>query len=154
MYRRDSRLSSEIGPQYRRVVTLVRDRITSGEYPVGGQIPSTVALHEQTGLSVTVIRRAVQELQESGILEGHPGKGVFVRALPENADRERADLKSVAGQVADLAEHVKQYDDLRARVGRMEAILINLHARLGFPNPYGGERDGTEKAPRRGRAGR
>lgn len=147
-------MTSEIGPDYRQVMNLIRSKIESGDWPVGRQIPSTAELRKQTGLSLTVVRRAVRELQLWGILEGHPGKGVFVKTLPADADRERPDLKALSEEVAELAELVKENDDLRARVGRIEAILISWASRLGYENPYGGARDTTEKAPRRGRAGR
>lgn len=154
MHRGDWRLGSEIGPDYRKVMDEIRSRITSGEYPVGSQIPSTGDLRAATGLSITSVRRAVQQLEADGILKGHPGKGVFVLAVPEDADRDKADLKVLAGQVADLAELVKGYGDLRAKVNLMEAVLMNLCARQGIEYPRGGAHDNTEKAPRRKRAGR
>lgn len=132
---------------------LIRDRVTSGEWPVDAQIPSTPELRKLTGLSITSVRRAVEQLQKDGVLIGHPGKGVFVKALPEDADRERTDLATVSGQVASLGELVADYPDLRARVGRMEAIIVDLCLRLGYDNPYEAEHDNPGEAPRRRRAG-
>jgi DNA-binding FadR family transcriptional regulator len=154
MQRRDLRLASEIGPDYRQVVNLIRGKVTSGEWPVGRQIPSTPELMTLTGRSITSVRRAVQQLEADGIMEGHPGKGVFVRALPEDADRERADIEAVGQQLAELRQKVEGYDDLRARVGRLEAIVVNLASRSGLPNPLGGEHDGTERAAGRARGRR
>lgn len=160
-------MTSTIGPDYRRVIDLIRSKVTSGEWQVGQRIPSTLDLIALTGLSITSVRRGVQQLQADGILEGHPGKGVFVKALPEEADHERADAEALSEEFAGLRQEVRELAksadsaglsgrlaQLEARVGRIEAILINLHARLAFPNPYGGERDDTQKAARRGRAAR
>jgi DNA-binding FadR family transcriptional regulator len=144
MQRKDRRLASEIGPDYRQVMNLIRDGIMSGGWPVGSVIPSTPELMRLTGKSITPVRRAVQRLEADGVLEGHPGKGVFVRALPADADRERADLEAVGGELADL----------RARVGRLEAILMNLHVKLGIEYPHGGAHESEERPARRGRAGR
>lgn len=148
-------MTSTIGPDYRQVIDLIRSKITAGEWPVGKKIPSTPELIRLTDTSITPVRRGVQQLQADGVLEGHPGKGVFVRAMPEDADRERADLNELAGQVADLARRAEGYDDLRAKVNRIEAVVISLCARAGVEYPRGGARnDNAEKAPRRRQAGR
>lgn len=154
MQRRGRRLASEIGPDYRQVMNLIRDSIMSGGWAVGSAIPSTPELMKLTGKSITPVRRAVQRLEADGVLEGHPGKGVFVKALPEDADRERVDLEVVGGQLAELRQKVEEYNDLRARVGRLEAILMNLHVKLGIEYPHGGAHESTERPARRGRAGR
>jgi GntR family transcriptional regulator len=148
-------LTSTIGPDYRQVIDLIRSKITSGEWRVGRKIPSTPELIKLTETSITPVRRAVQQLQADGILEGHPGKGVFVKAFPEDADQQQADLKTVAELVAELARRTEGYDDLRAKVNRIEAVVINLCKRQGVEYPRGGARnDSTEEAPRRRQAGR
>jgi len=160
-------LTSTIGPDYRRVTDLIRSRITSGEWHVGQQIPSTPRLIDLTGLSITSVRRGVEQLQAEGILEGHPGKGVFVKAMPQDADRERADVGTLQRELAALRQEVRELKKLvgsaevrdrlgrlEARVGRVEAAIATFARRSGQPNPLGGERDTAEKAPGRGRAGR
>jgi DNA-binding GntR family transcriptional regulator len=146
-------LSDTIGPDYRRVIDLIRGKITSGEWPVGRMIPSTPDLIDLTSASVTPVRRAVQQLQADGILEGHPGKGVFVKALPEDADRVRADLKAVVERMDELAEQVEGYADLRAEVGKLRADILYLYDRSGVPydHGYGGAHDDAEQATRRRR---
>jgi GntR family transcriptional regulator len=159
-------VTGETGPEYQRLMRQIRDRIISGEYPLGSYIPSTTELVERSGMSRPVVRRAIDQLKAEGILEGHQGKGVAVEAMPVDADRRRADTEALSEQFAelrqevrDLAEHAHS-DDLRSRVGRlesrvgrMEAIIVNLAKRTGNPNPFGGEHDGAERAARRGRAG-
>lgn len=148
-------MSDTIGPDYRRVMDLIRGKITSGAWPVGRRIPSTPELIALTSASITPVRRAVGQLQAEGILEGHPGKGVFVKALPEEADRERADLGTLAGRVSAVQDLVKDYPELREWLGRLEANLMDLYNRLGFEYPHGGEYDNGKKAAAgRGRARR
>lgn len=160
-------MTSEIGPDYRQLMDLIRSRVSSGEYPVGKPIPSTTDLRQETGMSFTSVRRAVRELQVEGVLEGHPGKAVFVRALPEDADRERADAGELGRQVAGLRQELRELETrvdsrdvldklgrMEARVDRIEAAIATFSKRSGQPNPLGAGHDGAEKAPRRGRAGR
>jgi DNA-binding GntR family transcriptional regulator len=160
-------VTGEAGPEYQRLMRLVRARIISGEYPVGSVIPSTTELVAETGRSRPVVRQAIAQLQAEGILEGHQGKGVFVAAMPVDADRRRADTEALSEEFAGLRQEVRELAKsadsaglsgrlarLEARVGRIEAILVTLHSRLGHPNPYGGERDDAQKAARRGRAAR
>lgn len=163
-------MTERAGPDYQRLIDVIRARIAAGEYPVGGMIPSTAALHEMTGLSVPVVRRAVGQLEADGILEGHPGKGVYVKATPAEADRDRQSIGELSGQVADLqraigemaeradkvlpADFASEWDEFRATVGRLEANVINLYGKLGYEYPHGGAHDAPKAAARRGRSGR
>jgi len=159
-------MAGRIGPEYQRLIDQIRSKITSGEYPLGKAIPSTAALAELAGMSVPVVRRAVGQLEADGILEGHPGKGVYVRALPEAADAERQDIKVLGQQVAelqdqlrDLAEHLPatqgadiagELAGLRDAVGRVEVNLIDLYGKMGHDYPHGGR---AKAASRHGRTG-
>src|SRR5438045_6369409 len=107
-------MAGKIGPEYQRPIDRIRAGIASGEYPVGTAIPSTAALAKVAGVSAQVVRRAVGQLQADGILEGHAGKGVFVKTTPEDADQERQDLADLSRQVSDLEE---RFGDLAARPG-------------------------------------
>lgn len=150
-------MTSEIGPDYRHVMSLIRSRVTAGDWQVGQKIPSTTELQTLSGLSITSVRRAVQQLQTDGILKGHPGKGVFVRATPADADSERMTVEMLGKQVAELREMAERdgLDEIRSAVGRLEANLIDLYGRLGFDYPSGGSSDTPRKAAAgRGRPGR
>src|SRR5690348_16697607 len=101
-------MAGKIGPEYQRLIDRIRAGIASGEYPVGTAIPSTAALANLAGVSAQVVRRAVGQLEADGILEGHPGKGVFVRTVPEDADRERQDIAALSKQVSGLEERLRE----------------------------------------------
>jgi DNA-binding FadR family transcriptional regulator len=164
-------MTGKIGPEYQRLIGRIRASITSGEYPLGQAIPSTAALAGITGLSVPVVRRAVGQLEADGILEGHPGKGVFVRAMPEEADSERQDIKTLSKQVSALQEQFRELaermpaaqdgnlvriaaglEDLQETVGRIEVNLIDLYGKMGHDYPQGGAQGTKKAAVRRGQA--
>lgn len=137
-------MTGEIGTEYGRLMDLILSRIASGEYLTGSKIPST-AKWEAEGWSRDTTRAAITKLQAAGILEGHPGKGVFVKATPEEAASERLDIEALGKQVASLQ---RQLRDLRETVGRMEADLIDLYGKTGFEYPMD---DGSDRAAAAGR---
>jgi GntR family transcriptional regulator len=70
-------------PHYRRIISDIRDRITSGQWPAGSRLPSTRQLAEMYGdlygvRSQSTVRQAITILIETGELSGHQGLGVFV----------------------------------------------------------------------------
>jgi GntR family transcriptional regulator len=161
-------VTGKIGPEYQRLMDQIRSKITSGEYLVGALIPSTTELKEMTGMSVPVVRRAVGQLEVDGILEGHPGKGVYVKALPADVDSERQDIKTLSKQVTELQQQVRELTErvntaqpadfarelsnLQETVGRIEVNLIDLYGKMGHDYPQGGTRDRAKATARRGRA--
>jgi DNA-binding GntR family transcriptional regulator len=148
-------LAGKIGPEYQRLMDQIRSMITSGEYPVGTMIPSTAELKEMTGMSVPVVRRAVGQLEADGVLEGHPGKGVYVKATPDEVASERGDTKALSERITALSEEVRQLrevvdslgvEEVRAIASRIEVNLIDLYGKIGFDYP----RDEAEETQREG----
>lgn len=58
----------------------VEDKINTGEYAAGKQIPTEVELAEQFGVSRLTVKRALTELVERKLLYRVKGKGTFVQA--------------------------------------------------------------------------
>ncbi|KUL39512.1 winged helix-turn-helix domain-containing protein [Actinoplanes awajinensis] len=56
----------------------ISTQIASGRLKPGDRLPSTAELREQYGVSITVVRNAVQWLKAKGLVEGLSGVGVFV----------------------------------------------------------------------------
>ncbi|MDW5326346.1 winged helix-turn-helix domain-containing protein [Plantactinospora sp. KLBMP9567] len=61
-----------------KIIDDITRKIASGELNPGDQIPSAAELRAQYGVSITVVRGAVNWLKAKGLVEGHPGLGVFV----------------------------------------------------------------------------
>ena len=160
-------MAGQIGPEYRQLMDQIRSKIASGEYPVGQPIPSTTELKELTGMSIPVIRRAVGQLEADGILEGHPGKAVYVKATPTDLASERQDVQALGEQIRSLqrdvrelagratdeaqpSDVVRELTEFRETISRLEANLVGLYQKTGHAYPQGGSHDTTKPASKRG----
>ena len=72
----------------------IRQQILSGTWASGRPLPPERDMASQFGVARNTLRRIIQELEEEGLIESHPGRGTFVRASP---------LGDVAGQAEALA---------------------------------------------------
>lgn len=61
-----------------KIINDLTEQIESGALPPGAQLPSTAELRAQYGVSITVVRGAINWLKAKGLVEGHAGLGVFV----------------------------------------------------------------------------
>ncbi|MEO3742542.1 winged helix-turn-helix domain-containing protein [Plantactinospora sp. B5E13] len=66
-------------PFYQRIANDIRERIRSGELKPGDKLPSTSELCAQHNVSTQVIRSVMLTLRAEGLVEGHQGRGVYVR---------------------------------------------------------------------------
>jgi DNA-binding GntR family transcriptional regulator len=71
---------------WHRIARDIAARIVSGETPVGSKIPSQQQLLHRHDASLGTVKRAIEHLQERGVLQGVQGAGVFVRRLPDESD--------------------------------------------------------------------
>jgi len=90
---------------YVQVYSIFKDKITSGEWPVGTQIPAEDDLCETYNVSKSTVREAIYELVREGYLKRQQGKGTFVTPsaphlglvmrtrLTENVDGEARTVK-------------------------------------------------------------
>jgi CheY-like chemotaxis protein len=69
-----------IGPRARRVYDTLRARIVGGEFAVGAQLPSYVALAAQFGVAPLTVRQVLARLEQEGLVSREQGRGTFVRA--------------------------------------------------------------------------
>ena len=65
-------------PLYAQLMERIRLDILQGVYPVGNRIPPEHELETRYAVSRVTVRRALQELTSSGLLERKQGKGTFV----------------------------------------------------------------------------
>ena len=67
---------------YLQIARIIRDRIISGDLPVGAQIPSGNQMKQEWGVNRLTGAQAVEELRKAGLVVTRPGVGTFVAATP------------------------------------------------------------------------
>jgi 2-aminoadipate transaminase len=75
-------------PLYKQLAEAISARISRGLMQVGDRLPATRELAGQLGLNRTTVSAAYSLLEESGLIQGHVGRGSFV------AKREKAPLSA------------------------------------------------------------
>lgn len=65
-------------PSYRQLADQLRARIERGDYQPRQPIPSLKQLQQETALAMGTIQRAVQILEDEGVVYTVPGRGTFV----------------------------------------------------------------------------
>ena len=65
-------------PIYKQITDQVRLGLAAGRLTVGDQLPSVRALAEKLVLNPNTVARAYTDLAREGLIEAHPGRGVFV----------------------------------------------------------------------------
>jgi len=63
---------------HQQVARLIKQRVRTGIYRPGVSLPSVRTLCDEFNVSVNVVYRAIRELEESGIVKTHHGKGTMV----------------------------------------------------------------------------
>src|SRR5215469_8573280 len=67
---------------YLQIARAIRDRIISGDLPVGAQIPSGNQMKQEWGVNRLTGAQAVEELRKAGLVVTRPGVGTFVATTP------------------------------------------------------------------------
>ena len=65
-------------PLYHQLREFLRDKIESGEWEPGRQLPGEGDLQSEFGVSRATVRQALQLLENDGLIERFQGKGTFV----------------------------------------------------------------------------
>jgi len=65
---------------YQQLASQYRDRIAAGT--MGPKLPPRSELADEAGVSPMTVHRALQILKDEGLIEGKPGRGVFVVEQP------------------------------------------------------------------------
>ncbi len=69
--------------------------ITSGDYPVGGKLPTENELADLLSVSRPVVREALSRLRDDGLVVSRRGSGTYVRTAPMPGDRRLTTLSSI-----------------------------------------------------------
>lgn len=86
--------------KYETIRNWVAERIASGEFACGAQLPSEHDIMDRFGVSRVTARQAFDALRQSGLVEARRGKGYFVARPRANASLER--LQSFGEMMAPL----------------------------------------------------
>ena len=82
-------------PYYDQLFVILSERIASGTIPVGEKLASEHELCEEFGLSRATVRQALSKLENEGLAERIPRRGVFAGALvPRAAQHASASLRA------------------------------------------------------------
>jgi GntR family transcriptional regulator len=99
-------------PYYYQLRQLLERKISGGELATGDQLPSEASLCEEYGVSRTVVRQALSDLENEGLIFRIKGKGSFV-----------AQAKTPEYLVQSLTS---LHEDVRARGQRLETRVLRL----------------------------
>ncbi|MEV8626021.1 GntR family transcriptional regulator [Streptomyces sp. NPDC051079] len=109
---------------HQKIAAEIRRRITRGDLPPGSKIGSTAELMAQYGgVANTTVQKALQMLKAEGLLEGLPGKGVYVRPHAQQSIEPITYLKpAIPGEPYPwISEATK-----RQQAGRSQLLDVNV----------------------------
>lgn len=76
---------------YQQLADSLRDKIYEGKYAFGDKLPSERSLAQSFGISHLTVRKALDILEQEGLLLRAQGKGTFVRAQKYSVDMQQLD---------------------------------------------------------------
>lgn len=82
-------------PLYRQLADAIAEQITSGKRKPGERLPPTRELAVQLGLNRTTVSAAYGQLEETGLIKGHVGRGSFVVGPPAGAEMAGLDWEAI-----------------------------------------------------------
>jgi GntR family transcriptional regulator len=112
---------------YVRLTSILRSRITSGEWKAGDRIPSIEALCDEYDLARNTVRQALELLKTDGLIGGGRGLGTFVlksAAIPQVDD----DLKNAISDPLHLGP-----DQSIQVLKRTKNVVVPEELRRGLP---------------------
>jgi DNA-binding GntR family transcriptional regulator len=113
---RDADPGSDKAPLVDEIAQRIRERIMSGEFPIGQPLRQA-ALAEEFAVSRMPVREALRQLQHGGLIEVHANRGAIVRVPApwevRQAYEVRAELEGLAASRA--ATRVSEADISRLR---------------------------------------
>ncbi|ACI51476.1 GntR domain protein [Gluconacetobacter diazotrophicus PA1 5] len=122
----------------------MRERIASGDWPVGQRIPKETELAEMLQIGRNTVREAVRVLSHAGMIEVRQGDGTYVRALHEPA--------TIMAQVShtSLRDHFELRVMLETESARLAALRRTARdiRRMGAALKARGERSSSSDLAR------
>jgi len=113
-------------PRYLQLAEHFIERIASGDYPVGGLLPTELEICESFSVSRQTARVALSQLTAAGLVSRRPGAGTRV-LMPREAMRYQHEVDTIE----DLLQYGNQ-TRLELRSARREAAEAGLASQLGI----------------------
>lgn len=141
--------NSNTQPLHAQVAAILKERIISGVWRNGDNIPTEKELCAEFDVARGTVRQALQKLESEGYLRREQGRGTFVRLGEPGAIQEKTPAKRLAfivpyvrdssvstiligfQQVAEQADYVVIFNHVNNDVHQQEQV-INKHLREGI----------------------
>ena len=109
-------------PVYKQVISQIEQKIISGEYAPGYQLPSMNELAEELEISKETIKKSYAILRDKGVIEPRQGKGFYVRGV--ESERPMRILL-----LFDKLSSYKQvlFNSFMEKIGRNAEVTIRIH---------------------------
>ncbi len=104
--RRAGQLPSSKDLKYASLADSMRQSILAGSWPMGSKLPTEKELIETTGLSLTTVRRAFQELVDEGLVDRKRGAGTFVAPWRSRPRQQRSSIGILTPEIQSYYNHV------------------------------------------------
>lgn len=111
-------------PLYQQLKTLLHEKIISGEWEIGDQLPTEQELADTLQVSRMTIKRAIFELVNEGLLYRQQGKGTFVASKREERDLFQLPTFSDGGRIEHSPHELVSYTLEAAGVRIAKALNI------------------------------
>jgi GntR family transcriptional regulator len=102
-------------PMYLQIMEQIRQRVATGEWKPGEQIPSIRAMAIALQISVITVKRAYLELEREGVILTQHGKGSIVAQDPDLGQRL---------YVEEFEEHLRQVVRIGKLLGMTEREIV------------------------------
>ena len=93
-------------PIHAEVAELLRRQIFAGQLQAGEKIPGLNELSELHGVARMTIRKAMDALENEGLIERHPGRGTFVKQI-ELPTRQKLNMKAELAQLQTMVAQLE-----------------------------------------------
>lgn len=104
-------------PIYLQLMERIQMDIVSGNYPLGGKLPSVRELALDAAVNPNTMQKALSELERSGIVYAQRTSGRFIT-------KDEHMLKELKAQLA--SEHIKEFLNKMRQLGLKESETLEL----------------------------
>ncbi len=130
-------------PLYERLLDALRADIASGALADGARLPPQRDLAHRLGLGLGTVTRAYVEAEKAGLVQGHVGRGSFVRGVgvpparpiplagPVNLAQNIAPQRAAADHLADALAKLRRRPDLIDHLGYSPVAGSDVQRRAG-----------------------